>query len=353
MKELKFKLMGCWRKLMLSMFLILFFSVQNQAQELEFVDLGVIEGEFRQFRRTLSWVNNGEKSVRLKLWSDNADLKFTSLADTVGTGEQVDIQVKIDLPREAGDYEYELRLLDENDFVLYGYQMSFKVLQSELDVFKAYRNVYWPFRTKEEVFSLKAGQIGDTLSAIFDVYNLGGKDLSLENVDVSDSVMIDFLPNEIGHNKFGRMKIEFLSNQSSRLGFQRQIIELHQNGRLLAALPVQYTLIPNLSSNEGGAKITTSIVNHDFKVVKVGDKKEVTVSIANNGSEKLDITRMESNCDCLIYNEIQSISPGTSQNLRVIFDAKGRLGLERKTIAIFTNDPNKPVQVLTFRAHVK
>lgn len=353
MKDLLFKRMSGWKKLMISVLAMLYISTISQAQELEFIDLGVIEGEFKQFRRVFTWSNNGQEPVKLKLWSDSPDLKFTELTEPIGIGEQVDIPIKIDLPSAAGDYEYELRLLDKNDLVLYGYQMSFKVLQSELDIFKAYRNVYWPFRTKEEVFSLKAGQVGGTLSAIFDVYNLGGKDLSLERVDVSDSVKITFTPNEIGHNQFGRMKVEFVSDDNSRLGFQRQIIKLYQKGRLLAALPIQYTLVPNLSLNEGGARISTSIVNHDFKVMKIDSKKEVTVSIANNGSESLIIDRMESNCDCLIYNKIESIDPGTSQNLRVVFNAEGRLGLERKTIAIFSNDPKKPVQVLTFRAHVK
>ena len=353
MKELIIRSLIGWRKLMLSGLVVLCFSMVSYAQELEFIDLGVIEGEFKQFRRTFSWTNNGEQPVKISLWSDSPDLKFPELAEPIEVGEQIDIPIKIDLPSAAGDYEYELRLLDENDFVLYGYQMSFKVLQSELDVFKAYRNVYWPFRNKGEVFNLKAGVVGDTLSAIFDVYNLGGRDLNLEDVMVSDSVSISFIPNEIPHNQFGRMKIEYVARANSQLGFQKQIIKLYQGDRLLAAIPIQYTLVPSSALSGGGAKISTSIVNHDFKVVKVGDKKEVTISIANNGTETLIIDRMESNCDCLTYNEIETIDSGASQKIRVTFDAKGRLGLERKTIAIFSNDPDKPVRVLTFRAHVK
>lgn len=353
MKELIIRSLNGWRKLVLSGLIVLCFSMVSYAQELEFIDLGVIEGEFKQFRRTFSWTNNGEQPVKISLWSDSPDLKFPELTEPLEVGEQVDIPIKIDLPSAAGDYEYELRLLDENDFVLYGYQMSFKVLQSELDVFKAYRNVYWPFRTKEEVFSLRAGEAGDTLTAIFDVYNLGGEDLSLGNVEASDSISVSFIPNEIPHNQFGTMKIEYVARANSQLGFQKQIIKLHQGDRLLAAIPIQYTLVPNLASNEGDARLSTSIVNHDFKVVKVGDKRDITISVANNGTETLIIDRMESNCDCLTYNEIKAIDPGTSQNIRIIFNAKGRLGLERKTIAIFSNDPNKPVQVLTFRAHVK
>ncbi|MFY0592264.1 DUF1573 domain-containing protein [Roseivirga sp.] len=323
-------------------------------QELEFMDLGVIEGEFKRFKRTLTWTNNGEESVKLKLWSDSDALSFESTDETVAPGESVEVGVNISLPSVAGDYEYELRLLNTSDFVLQGYQFSFKVLQSEQDVFKAYRNVNWPFRSKEEVFNLKSGRRGDTLSAVFDVYNLGGADLSaLDKLVVNDSIKVSFTNDEIKHNQFGRMKISFVSNAASSVGFHKTVVKAYQGDRLIMALPIQYSLLPTDGNSDSKARISTNLINHDFKVIKVGQSKEVVISLANNGSGVLKIDKMESNCDCLVFNKIESISPGTSQKLRVKFDAKGRLGLEKKTIAIFSNAGNRPVQVLTFRAHVK
>jgi len=324
-----------------------------RTQELEFVDLGVVEGEFKRYNRTLTWTSQATDSIRIRLWSNSEDLSFAPVKRPIAGGEEIEIAISIDLPDTAGDFEYELRVLDENDLVLHGFQMSFKMLQSELDVFKAYRNVHFPFRAKEEVFNLKSAQRGDTLTAIFDVYNLGGRDIKTRELLAGDSIKVSFPTNEVAHNTFSKMRIEFITNDQSELGFQKHAIKIYNQTKLVTVLPVQYTLLPKPSETLEGPKLSTSLINHDFKVVKEGQIREVTVSLANNGGSPLRIEKMESSCECLSFNEIDQVDPGTSQSLRVKFNAKGRAGLERKTIAIFTNDPQKSVLVLTFRAHVK
>ncbi len=331
----------------------LIFGISTIAYTQELVNLGTIEGEFKIFRTTLSWTNDTDDKKSIKLWSSHPDLQFTSLSDSVRVGEQIELPVSIQLPQQFGDYEYELRLLDNNDFVIHGFQLTFKVLQGELDVFKAYRNIHWPFRTREEVFNLRIGRRGDTLKAVYDVYNLGGEDLDLSDVYASDSVNIFFEPPIIEHNQFGRVNIEFLSNNQSEVGFRREVVKLYRKDKLLTALPIQFTLLPNRKQRSESARLSSSIVNYDFKVMKVNEKKEAVVVLANNGNAPLQIEKIESNCDCLTFNNIERIESGRSQELRVIFNATGRLGLEKKTLAIFSNDPNRPVRVLTFKAHVK
>lgn len=332
---------------------MLFTTFVGIAQNLQFVDLGVVEGEFRQYDRVLTWTNQSSDSVHLQFWSSDENLTFIPLKRSVGGGELIEIPISIALPEVAGDLEYELRLLDDNNLVLHGFQMSFKVLQSELDVFKAYRNVHFPFRMKEEVLNLRSGVRGDTLSAFFDVYNLGGKDLSTVNLTGGDSVQISFSTDKVEHHAFSKMRIDFISNSKTELGFQKRVFKLYTNKKLVTALPVQYTILPKKESNGQGPNLNTGISSHDFKVMKVGSTKEISISLANNGNQSLVIEKIESNCDCLNYNDISSIAPGRSEILKVMFNATGRIGLERKTLAIFSNDPLKPVQILTFRAHVK
>ncbi|WP_170827394.1 DUF1573 domain-containing protein [Roseivirga sp. 4D4] len=335
------------------MSILLFSTKVSWAQELEFVDLGVVEGEFNRYNRTLTWTSQGTDSLSIRLWSNSEDLSFEPIKRPIAGGEEVEIPISIALPDKAGDYEYELRVLDENDLVLHGFQMSFKVLQSELDVFKAYRNVHFPFRAKEEVFNLRSAKRGDTLTAVFDVYNLGGRDIKARELLAGDSIKVSFPTNEVAHNTFSKMRIEFITNDQSELGFEKRAIKVYDRQRLVTVLPVQYTLLPKPAGSVNGPKLSTSLINHDFKVVKEGQAKEVTVALANNGGAALMIEKIESSCECLSFNEIDQIDPGTSQSLRVKFNAEGRDGLERKTIAIFSNDPQKPVLVLTFRAHVK
>lgn len=337
------------------LFIVLLFcyAFNSSAQNLEFIDLGVVEGEFKSYNRSLTWTNESPDSLQVHLWSSDAKLKFTPLTRFIQGGEMLEIPIKIALPSDAGDLTYELRLLDENDLVLHGFQMNLKVLQSELDVFKAYRNVHFPLRTKQEVFNLKSGQRGDTLSAVFDVYNLGGSKISTENLIAGDSVKVSFSSKEIQHHAFAKMTVDLMSNDQSELGFQKRIIKLYENDKLIVALPVQYTILPSAKRFTENPKLSASITSHDFKTVKVGDKKEVSILLTNQGADPLLIEKMESNCDCLEYDKIERIEAGSAKTLSVVFDATNRIGLERKTIAIFSNDPSRPVLVLSFRAHVK
>lgn len=329
------------------------------AQELEFVDLGVVEGEFKKIEREIEWLNRSDKSVRVKLISKNNALTINKKSINVKAGESATIPFTIVLPTEPGYLEYELQLVGKEEMLLHGFQFGLQVLAPEVDIFKAYRNTHWPFRSKARVFNLQAGYKGDTLTNSFELYNLGGADLDLSKVEVSDSVWVSFQPKLIKHNQFGVMTITMLASEKAPSGFQKTILSLSTNDKVLSNLPVQFTLLPpkKYKAEElvsGAPTITSSLINHDFKVMKVGEVETVELALANLGNEDLVIERLESNCDCLTFDlEDYRLKSGQSTQLKVTFNANGRIGLERKTIAVFSNDPSKPTLVLTFRAHVK
>ena len=329
------------------------------AQELEFIDLGVVEGEFKQLQRTLTWVNTTGNDLKLSVFSKNSNIQIVSNKMQVTQDDTLSIPIDLNLPTAPGYYEYEIQLVEANNILLHGYHLGLQVLAPEIDVFKAYRNIHWPFRAKEQVFNLKAGYKGDTLRATFDVYNLGGENLQLNDIVINDSTWVTFEPREIKHNQFGHMTIQMYSTDMAPSGFQKVNIELRREDKTLANLPVQFTLIPKqrFADNElvaGGPALTSSVINYDFKELNVGDVETTTITLANVGNDDLQIEKLESNCECLTYDlKKMKLKSGESQSFNVSFNAKGRIGLERKTLAIFSNDPTNPTLVITFRAHVK
>lgn len=341
------------------LFMGLVFSLGISAQELEFVDLGVVEGEFRQLQREVFWVNQSDQEQKVRLVSKDKNLQPKEKQVLVAAADSLKIPFTIELSTVPGYYEYELQLIGKDDFLLHGFQFGLQILASEPDVFRAYRNINWPFRTKEKVFNLKAGYKGDTLQNTFDVYNLGGSNLELGRVYVNDSTWVTFDPEVIRHNQFGHMTISMWATDKAPSGFHKIPISLKLAGDTISNLPVQFTLLPGLQYAQdeqvsGGPTLTTNLINHDFKVLEVGEIQSVEVVLANLGQEDLKLEKLESNCDCLTY-EIpkMTIAPGESISMTVTFNATGRIGLERKTLAIFSNDATNPTHVLTFRAHVK
>ena len=100
--------------------------------------------------------------------------------------------------------------------------------------------------------------------------------------------------------------------------------------------------------------LTLSKLTHDFKVMKKGTRQQVNIRLTNTGNALLRIEKLESNCNCLQYKMVpQALKAGQSVVLTVTFNATNRMGYERKTLALFTNDPEQPTKVLTFEAHVK
>jgi len=221
---------------------------------------------------------------------------------------------------------------------------------------KSYRNEFFPFKAKEQVFNLGAGFSDQTLTKEFVLYNFGGDSLYMNSIPMtSDNIQFSFSPSVVAHNQFTRMKVSLIADSKNEPGVARKNVSLRDaQGKLIAVLPIQYTLEPSPLSITSGPGIGISKVNYDFKVIEVGEVSETSVTIYNTGSDSLSISKVESNCQCLTYQlDSAVIGPGASVEMKVVFNASQRIGYESKTLAIFSNDPQNPTRVLTFKAHVK
>ncbi len=335
-------------------FTILTLIFNANAQELIEVELGALEGELKTIERTITWENNSDRDLKIKFWSSNELLEAKPEDKGVSKGGTITIPVRLSLPERVGDHEYELRLLDDQNDLLVGYLFKFKKLAAESDILKAYKNGFWPFRAKENVFNLRQGFIGDDLERSFDVFNFSGQELNLDDLKTNLPVELSFEPSEIPHNAFAKMSIS-LRTDSLSSGFKKERLNLYAKDKLIGSFPIQYTLInkPDTAAIDA-PKISFSRLSHDFKVISVGEVVETTFNLRNSGGDELNIEAIESNCDCLTYDlPKKTLAIGEVIELKATFNARGRIGLERKTLAIFTNDPAKPTQVLTIRAHVK
>ena len=346
-------------KRILKSFLVLLFTYcfstnLSFGQELVEIDLGPIEGELKRIERTIQWTNSSQDTLKVGFWFRKEELSIEETTMTFEPGATLNLPVSIFLPERAGDHEFELRLLKDKTELLVGYQFRFKVLASENDVLKAYNKAFWPLRAKENVFNLKHGYLGDTIRATFDVYNFSGGQLDFYDLQTDSIYDVKFEPDSIEHNSFARMTLSLFS-RGLELGFAKERISFYKEDKLMLSLPIQYTLVQRaLASGLESSKFSINKLDHNFKVISVGDVVDTEFVIRNSGGADLEISNIESNCDCLRYElDHKKIKIGDSQVLRVIFDATDRIGLERKTLAIFTNDPERPTQVLTIRAHVK
>jgi Protein of unknown function (DUF1573) len=91
----------------------------------------------------------------------------------------------------------------------------------------------------------------------------------------------------------------------------------------------------------------------DFGDIKQGEIVTHTFVLSNNGGDLLKINNVQASCGCTAaVPEKSELAPGESTNLSVKFNSTGRLGMQKKTVKIFTNDPQAPEMTVTITGNV-
>jgi len=326
-----------------------FCSIELMSQEqLETIDLGVFKGELKLAERTL-FIDELVEQPQLTI--SNTEVTIISVSqDSVNVTSA--LKLNIGLKNRIGRFFDTLSVFDKDDILSSKLLIQYQILDPVGDVFKSYRNEHWPFKSREQVFNLRIGHTGETLTRAFDLFNFSGETLSLEGAEFSDSIKVYFEPNYVPSNSFTRMHISYQTTSSSDLGFTKLVLTLVDNEDTIAFVPIQYSLIPQETPN--GAKLLVTRDNLDYKVVKKGDLISEVILLSNSGSEPLEVYKVETNCSCLTAEVSNTqIAPGANTELRFRLDTQDRGGLERKTISIFTNDATTRVKNIVIKAHVK
>ncbi len=327
------------------------------AQNLDMVELGNLGGEMEHFSGKLYWTNDSADTVKLSAWTDRPELSFDQKSVLIPPGASASFDYSLKVEGFKGKQNFEARLVTEDDVVIHGWLLKTRIFEAEHDVFEEYLHEFYPFRSKSMVLNMKSTFKGQSLKASFSLFNFGGEALDLAGAYTNkENVSLAFGPEQIGHNAFTRLSIN-LQTKDEALGFTRENLSVFAaDSSLLFTIPLQFTLEnqPVTAAGDEVPHLTLSKLTHDFKVMEQGTMERVDIRLTNTGHAPLLIEKLEANCDCLKYEINQKeLSTGESALLTVTFNAKARMGYERKTLALFTNDPDQPTRVITFKAHVK
>lgn len=108
---------------------------------------------------------------------------------------------------------------------------------------------------------------------------------------------------------------------------------------------------PSPSSLRQGPLIRFSHRIWDFGRLPQFDRREHTFTIRNDGTEPLEILKVEPDCGCLLAEPAAGrIAPGDSTTLRVIFETRDFEGEQSRVVILETNDPAEPRVDLALRA---
>lgn len=102
-------------------------------------------------------------------------------------------------------------------------------------------------------------------------------------------------------------------------------------------------------------KLVVSEPHVDLGVVRQGSVYDFTYVVTNRGGSNLLIRRIRSTCGCTVArpNKPQVLKPGEQLTVDASFDSANRVGPQRKTIEVYSNDPMTPKVELSFSAVVE
>lgn len=96
-----------------------------------------------------------------------------------------------------------------------------------------------------------------------------------------------------------------------------------------------------------------------WKEIAVGDvwgdaRNPIVFRFVNEGRKKVRVLDVKTGCDCAaVKQSTLSCEPGAAGELTVEFNAEGRMGAQRRTMIVTTDEDWEPVYYLTFVANVR
>jgi hypothetical protein len=108
----------------------------------------------------------------------------------------------------------------------------------------------------------------------------------------------------------------------------------------------------NSKSEGGNSEMTFSNKNYDFGSVNQGDIVETEFEFSNSGNSDLLITEALGSCGCTIPEfPKMAIKPGDKGKIKVLFNSRGKSGMQNKTVTI-TSNTSSGIETLHIKANV-
>ena len=84
----------------------------------------------------------------------------------------------------------------------------------------------------------------------------------------------------------------------------------------------------------------------NFKEIYQGDEVEHIFQFENTGTADLIISNVQTTCGCTVPQWPRTaIAPGEKQELKVVFNSRGKMGRQNKIITVVSNAVNNPERV--------
>lgn len=196
----------------------------------------------------------------------------------------------------------------------------------------------------------------------FQVLNSGTKPIVYTGKFVAPSyITVDVVPRVLEPGAKGQIKVSYNGKMRAQYGFQSDNIELTTDDELNStkSFSVYATLQDNFKDLKpeeiaNGPRLMLQAGSLDFGRIRPQATTIQEIQFLNGGKKALEIRSVQGNCTCIVATATKtSLKPGERSSIKIEFNPMDRKGTVQKAITVYSNDPQNPVQRITFTAYIE
>jgi hypothetical protein len=352
--------------------LIILFCWQNadaqQTKAIQFreetFDFGSVKEEAGAITHEFMFTNTGSRPVKILTVQPSCGCTTPSWSkEAVGVGKTGFIQASFNPKGRPGFFNKSLTVttdLDGNPIVLYikGQVSTGGETPANIDLPAVNGNL----KLKSNSFNMGKVYLKDEPTVRdFPFMNNGTKPVTITKVVGPAYIKTDVQPKVIEPGKSGNIKITYSGKAKNQYGFQNDNVEITTDDEIspVKSFSVYATLedfFPEMKPEElaKAPSLRLQATSVDFGRIKNNVSTVREVQFVNTGKKELSVKAVQGNCVCITAKSLKTtLKPGEASKIQITFNPQERTGTQQKAVTVYSNDPQNPVQRITFSAYVE
>lgn len=280
--------------------------------------------------------------------------------EPVAPGERGSVKAQFNPRNRPGNFRKTLTVTHNGEGVTTRVYIKGKVIPRVKTIEELMPHAMGDIRLKGKTVNFGRITTEKTLNKAFEVYN-GGTDTIFFKKDYKAPKHISLtFPEKLLPKSKEKIDVAYDPRFEDNLGLNNDGIEFYTNeaengAKQINVMATISEYFPPMTEEEkaNAPQLLIGDRMKDLGSVAKGEKVEESFILQNDGGEKLNIRKVESNCTCLVAElEDYDIIPGGATKLKITFDATTRRGRQTKSVTIYSNDPEDPTQIVTVVATI-
>lgn len=194
----------------------------------------------------------------------------------------------------------------------------------------------------------------------FPFLNSGTMPVTVTSIESPVYIKAEVTPKPIPPGEKGHVKLIYNGKKKNQYGFQSDNVTFTTDdpSEPVKSFTVYATLEDDFSKLKPediarGPRLLLNSTSMDFGRVDQSSVLNREITFTNVGKKDLQIKAVQGNCNCISASAVKTtLKPGESSVIRISFNPADRKATQTKSVTVYSNDPQNPVQRFTFTAYV-